>query len=90
MGEARAVPRGLSALPVRAAREGGARPGPGLPCALRRGHRHQLFARFLLQVRAGVQGLGERGCSAGRPGCQPLLEPGIGMPRERTRGGGAA
>uniref|UniRef100_A0AC11CJ95 Vitamin K epoxide reductase complex subunit 1 n=1 Tax=Ovis aries TaxID=9940 RepID=A0AC11CJ95_SHEEP len=50
VGAARALPRGLSALSLRAAREGGARPGPGLPRALRRGHRHQLFARLLLQV----------------------------------------
>lgn len=57
MGAARAVPGGFSALSLRAAREGGARPRPGLPRALRRGHRHQLFARFLLQVRAGVEGL---------------------------------
>ena len=50
VGAARALPRGLSALSLRAAREGGARPGPGLPRALRRGHRHQLFASLLLQV----------------------------------------
>lgn len=60
VGAAGALPRGLSALALRAAREGGARPGPGLPRPLRRGHRHQLFARLLLQVRVGVEGLGHR------------------------------
>lgn len=67
LGEARTVPHRFSALALLAACEGGARPGPGLPCSLRRGHGHQLFARFLLQVRAGVEGLGHptaRGSSA--------------------------
>lgn len=62
VGAARALPRGLRTLSLRAAREGGARPGPGLPRALRRGHRHQLFARLLFQVRARVKPWGTR-CS---------------------------
>lgn len=58
MGAAGALSCRLSALSLRAACEGGARPGPELPRALRCGHRHQLFARLLLQVRVGVKGLG--------------------------------
>ena len=70
MGAARALPRGLSALSLRAAREGGARPGPGLPRALRRGHRHQLFARLLLQVHGEWRawGTAARGSGAWGPG----------------------
>ncbi|XP_062956862.1 vitamin K epoxide reductase complex subunit 1 isoform X1 [Cynocephalus volans] len=68
MGAARALPRGLGAVSLCAAREGGARPGSGLPRALRRGHRHQLFARLFLQVRAGLEDLGFRG--PGVPGGQ--------------------
>lgn len=72
MGAARALRRGLSPLSLLAAREGGACPGPELPCALRRGHRYQLFACLLLQVRAGVEeGLGypaASGSGALRPG----------------------
>lgn len=67
VGAARALPRGLSALSLRAAREGGARPGPGLPRALRRGHRHQLFARLLLQVGPWLRTGGTRAGQRQRP-----------------------
>lgn len=90
MGAAGAVPRGSGALSLRAAREGGARPGPGLPRALRRGRGHQLFARLLLQVRSGAEGWRGRAARAG-PGCSC----GAGLPAAsgvwaRTLGGGAA
>lgn len=48
VGAAGAVRRGPSAVALRAAREGIARPGPELSRAVRRGLGHQLLARLLL------------------------------------------
>ncbi|CAO2583449.1 hypothetical protein LEMLEM_LOCUS2749 [Lemmus lemmus] len=67
-----ALPRGLRALTVRAAREGGARPRRGLPRSLRRGHLHQLFTRFLLSVGPGLWAGGA--CARSRQRPQPIQQ----------------